>query len=329
MTIKQKANSIKQPRGKALLDIKKCFNHGTFTDDKELTPVDSLSVSFMSTLVNNCIRFDNRTDNAWYYIFAESMTGFNKYKQFMNKHINECVHLYDRIPSVQLSAEIDSLNKSLKRHCHDVNDIILPALSKMTTLDNNTIRLIAYLSQFDAMSDSRKIGDCVLSLNRKSIDNSTFENIKIMAERTKNFFEWGNIKFNEAIPYLNAFGYTEEVTSGRPDMVADGAIINVSLSKTPPTNKNTAELMLEYVMATKTGCAMFKNIERLIIWNPRLNQAWTCNVASTIDSTMYKHVKDDILQYNKTWGGLPSNPTNNSEEDPDLPGYICNQWEFK
>lgn len=330
-TINQTATKYSQPRGKAVLDIKKYFTKIEYNDNKKPNPCESLSPAFMKTVVTNCERFALATTDEVDVIFETSLIGVRKYIKYLDKCIDDATKLFEKVHTRELSETIAKLLKDKQDVNHNINDLVLPYLRKLIRenpkpreLSTSTIRVISYLSQFDCM-ESTKIENCLIGFNTRRIDNDTFENIQLYVQRSIEFFTDNDLFLRINVPYLNAFGYSEKVTAGRADLVCDDALIDVKMSKTDANNKTSLELFMEYVMATHTGISWFKNLKRIVIWNPRTNTGWLCDTED-IPKEQIELVENDVVEY--AWS-LPSNPCSDGTNDPESQDFLCNEWDFK
>ena len=104
-------------------------------------------------------------------------------------------------------------------------------------------------------------------------DNATVKNIKILVQRSLKFWEdYGPIGKDGFTFEPN--GYTETVNSGDGDYLTADTIWDFKVSKSKPTNKHTLQLLMYWIMGQHSGQAIFKNIQKLGIFNPRLNEVY-------------------------------------------------------
>lgn len=141
-------------------------------------------------------------------------------------------------------------------------------------------------------------------------DYATIENVRIMVNRSTAFFnQYGPVLAdgfvfgwqdpNQRFPQG---GYTLKVASGDGDFLTDGILWDFKVSKNPPTKDHTLQLLMYAVMAIvahgrymtlKAAGQLFGEIPVYIehgfdairqigIFNPRLNQVYTYDLASDI-----------------------------------------------
>ena len=91
-------------------------------------------------------------------------------------------------------------------------------------------------------------------------------------------------------------GYTEIVNSGDGDYLTADTIWDFKVSKSKPTNKHTLQLLMYWIMGQHSGQAIFKNIQKLGIFNPRLNEVYLINT-NAISKDIISEVESDIICY--------------------------------
>ena len=126
-------------------------------------------------------------------------------------------------------------------------------------------------------------------------DNATVQNIKILVQRSLKFWEdYGPIVKDGFTFEPN--GYTEIVNSGDGDYLTADTIWDFKVSKSKPTNKHTLQLLMYWIMGQHSGQAIFKNIQKLGIFNPRLNEVYLLST-NVISKDIISEVENDIICY--------------------------------
>lgn len=126
-------------------------------------------------------------------------------------------------------------------------------------------------------------------------DNATVQNIKILVQRSLKFWEdYGPIVKDGFTFEPN--GYTEIVNSGDGDYLTADTIWDFKVSKSKPTNKHTLQLLMYWIMGQHSGQAIFKNIQKLGIFNPRLNEVYLLST-NAISKDIISEVESDIICY--------------------------------
>ena len=126
-------------------------------------------------------------------------------------------------------------------------------------------------------------------------DAETIQNIKIMVQRSVKFWEdYGPIVKDGFTFEPN--GYTETVNSGDGDYLTADTLWDFKVSKSKPTNKHTLQLLMYWIMGQHSGQKIYKSIQNLGIFNPRLNEVYLLNV-NTISKEIITEVERDVICY--------------------------------
>lgn len=126
-------------------------------------------------------------------------------------------------------------------------------------------------------------------------DAETIQNIKIMVQRSVEFWEnYGPIVKNGFTFEPN--GYTETVNSGDGDYLTADTLWDFKESKSKPTNKHTLQLLMYWIMGQHSGQEIYKSIQNLGIFNPRLNEVYLLSV-NTISKEIITDIERDIICY--------------------------------
>ncbi len=150
--------------------------------------------------------------------------------------------------------------------------------------------------------------------NEINPDMETVENIQTLVKRSVTFFEkYGPITkdgftFEPSKPDKKAYekmlktrkgtygGYTATVDSGDGDFLTADTLWDYKVSKSKPTNKNTLQLLMYWIMGQHSGQAVFNDITKLGIFNPRLNTVYLLDMSKVSDDTI-KAVEDEVICY--------------------------------
>lgn len=126
-------------------------------------------------------------------------------------------------------------------------------------------------------------------------DATTIENIKIMVERSVNFWEkYGPITVDGFT--FEEKGYTATVNAGDGDYLTANALWDFKVSKNQPTNKHTLQLLMYWIMGQHSEKAEFRNITQLGIFNPRLNAVYTLDVTD-IPKEVITAIEKEVICY--------------------------------
>ena len=91
-------------------------------------------------------------------------------------------------------------------------------------------------------------------------------------------------------------GYTETVSSGDGDYLTADTLWDFKVSKSKPTSKHTLQLLMYWIMGQHSGQEVYKSIQNLGIFNPRLNEIYLINV-STVSKDIITEIEKDIICY--------------------------------
>lgn len=123
----------------------------------------------------------------------------------------------------------------------------------------------------------------------------TIDNIKIMINRSIYFWNKYGPIIKDGFTFEPS-GYTNTVNSGDGDYITVDTIWDFKVTKANPTNKHTLQLLMYYIMGQHSGQEIYKNIQNLGIFNPRLNVAYLLNINSISDSII-QEVEKDVICY--------------------------------
>ena len=94
-------------------------------------------------------------------------------------------------------------------------------------------------------------------------------------------------------------GYTEKVHSGDGDFLTRDCIWDFKVSKNELTTKNSLQLGMYYLMGKHSGIELFEEVDKIGIYNPRLNCAYVLDVKDVHES-VWQTIESDIIGYNET-----------------------------
>lgn len=115
-----------------------------------------------------------------------------------------------------------------------------------------------------------------------------------MVERTLKFFEkYGPVIAND---YDFGKGYTRLVNHGLGDYLTVKSIVDLKILKSNPNKSHTLRVLLHYVMGKHSEKEVFKDVENICIFNPRLNILYTKPV-NELEDDLIEIVEEDLLCY--------------------------------
>lgn len=320
MTISQRVAKYKSPNKKAVIPLT-LFR--TVSNCSSNLPAIK-QPQFSRLLMVYCLRcFCSKEPVDRYGVLAPAIDGANKYIKCIDKDLKTLTKIAERHPDAlpSLDGAIKYFNNRKSCIAKIINNTCESVISPVPSF-HDQICLLASFTAYEMMLDQSP-ANIVSRYN--NADLKDIGNLEVMLMRSIGFFEKERLNVINYPTYLNDFAYSETITSGRPDLLCDDALVRVSLSKSKPNSKDTLHILTEYVMGLQSGIEHYKNVKRIVIWNPFMDAGYICDV-SDIPKSIIDQVKTDVIQY--TWE-LPSNTTSNKEVDPSSTTRICEEWGFK
>ena len=187
-------------------------------------------------------------------------------------------------------------------------------LDGITGLDDNSIVNACKLTTFDVWKRNTMLAPISKSYNEIKPDKYTIKNIQILIERSVNFlkkygpitnegftFEPPNLNENDYRQMIKSHkgtfgGYTSVVSDGDGDFLTKDTLWDFKVSKSKPTSKHTLQLLMYWIMGQHSGQEIFKSINRIGIFNPRLNKVYLLDMKKVSSETI-KTVENDVICY--------------------------------
>lgn len=126
-------------------------------------------------------------------------------------------------------------------------------------------------------------------------DEDTINNIRIMIDRSIKFFQ----KYGPVIKDDFTFegGYTKIIDSGDGDFLTSDTLWDFKVSSSTPKSQHTLQLLVYYLMGKKSIHNEFDTIEKLGIFNPRLNCVFLKEI-NEIPNDVIETVSNEVIGYN-------------------------------
>lgn len=258
-SVTQRITQIKQPRGGYIKPS--MFEQHSFDDEIVLNTNENISPAIIGMVVDYLTRFmmGTKIDDA----FSISILGARCAEKFFNQ-----------IGSIDIAKEL---------------------LFNITDLDDYSIINACKLVSYDVWYRNPRNAFVAKGVDDINPDIDTIENIRIMVKRCLNFWkEYGPIVkdgFN-----FEPSGYTQTVTSGDGDFLTADTLWDFKVSKDKPKPKNTLQLLMYWIMGKHSGQEIYDNIDKIGIFNPRLNVAYRLDI-SLISDEVIEEVENDIICY--------------------------------
>lgn len=164
-------------------------------------------------------------------------------------------------------------------------------LSKIKGLDDESIRNACYAVWFDQVY---RAGTCIGQPTDNEADSATCGNIRIMVERSRNFFkEYGPVVIDAPV---FPGGYSDVVVNGDGDFVTKDTLWEFKVSKNEPTKENTLQLAMYFIMSQRSIVPEYGSLKKIGIFNPRLNAAFTLEMKD-VPADIIKTIEKDVICY--------------------------------
>lgn len=168
-------------------------------------------------------------------------------------------------------------------------------LKHIKKLDEKSIVNACKMATFDVWYRNPMAAYSAKGPEETNPDKNTIENIKIMVERSIDFWkEYGPITSDGFT--FEPYGYTNTVNTGDGDFLTKDTLWDFKVSKSKPTNKHTLQLLMYWIMGQHSGQDIFKTITKIGIFNPRLNCVYVLDV-NTIPNEVVKEVEETVIGY--------------------------------
>jgi len=277
-TVSSRANSFKQPRG-GFLKPASFQKYKIDNDIDVLNPEENISPSVIGTTVDYLTRFLIGIDKR--EAFSISLTGAQIAEQVCKK-------------------KFVNIAEKLINGISGFDDISIVNACKLVAFDI-WVRDIFRAIDVKGYKDTEP-------------DKETIQNIRILVKRSLAFFEiYGkpvkvrftfepqncDIQANQTKLKTRSWsfgGYTSTVESGDGDFLTSDTMWDFKVSKSNPTNKHTLQLLMYWIMGQHSGQEVFKKINKLGIFNPRLNTVYLLKVDDIPDSII-QAVENDVICY--------------------------------
>lgn len=166
-------------------------------------------------------------------------------------------------------------------------------ISGIHGLDDKSIQYAAQLAGFDVCYR-------VSPMQYKPVENicpddCTINNIRIMVKRAQKFFNDYGPKILDGFTFEG--GYTNIVNSGDGDFLTKDTLWDFKVSRLPIKKEHTLQILMYWRMGLHSIHPEFKSIDKLGIYNPRMNVISYINIED-IPNDIIKIVDHDIIGYN-------------------------------
>ncbi|MBQ8197736.1 MAG: hypothetical protein IJZ73_06765 [Clostridia bacterium] len=263
-SVTKRIHEISQPRG-GYVKLEQ-FTLKSFNDDKELYE-ENLPPQLIGLVVDYLTRFMLTKDVL--RAFSISFQGY----EFRIMWLGEDQRKHDKLKGVS----IDSL------------------LSKVKGLDDESIIAACKACSYDVWRRATPILALTAPLASDIFpDKSTINNIRVMVNRSISFLE-NNGPLVKVGPTFEP-GYSKIVNTGDGDYLTEDCIWDFKVSKNKPNKEHTLQLLMYWILGQHSNREEFSCVNKIGIYNPRLNQAYILNIENISKETI-SIVEKDVICY--------------------------------
>lgn len=258
-SVTQRIKEVKQPKGGYINPL--MFTTEILDDKQTLCDNENIHPIIMGLVVDYLCRFIMGTDAK--YAFKISCKG------------------------AIIAAKLTNNKKYMK--------IAKKLLLDIKGLDNKSIISACKLVTYDVWCRNPIAAFNTKGVNETNPDNETIKNIRIMVERSVQFWKSHGPVIKDGFTF-EPEGYTWTVNSGDGDYLTADTLWDFKVSKYNPSNKHTLQLMMYWIMGQHSGQDIFQNISKLGVFNPRLNRVYTIEI-NKISKEVINEIEKDVICY--------------------------------
>lgn len=124
-------------------------------------------------------------------------------------------------------------------------------------------------------------------------NKATINNIRTMVENNLKFFTLYGPLIEIECDFQG--GYTQTITKGNCDFVTHDTIWDIKTNKTPPTSKDTLQLLIYYLLGIHSHNICLHKISKIGIYNPRINNTYILD-AKDIPKDTILSIEQNIIK---------------------------------
>ena len=227
---------------------------------------------------------------------------------------NEILYPQENIHATTIGMAVDYLTRYMigeeKKKAFEIS--LLGAENASYIYQKNTKKqALNYLSDINGLDDRSIINTCKITAydvwyrnpdaamfakgpEEINPDKETIHNIRVMVQRSIKFFDLYGHVVKSGFSFEG--GYTETVTAGDGDFLTKETLWDFKVSKSLPTNKQTLQLAMYYIMGKHSGKSEYKDINQIGIFNPRLNRVYTLKMDEIPQNTI-EEIENYVIGY--------------------------------
>ncbi len=168
-------------------------------------------------------------------------------------------------------------------------------LSEIKGLDDNSVVNACKVVTYDLWNRNPQRTIVVKGVDETDPNMETVNNIKMMVARSILFWN----RYGPIIKYGFAFepdGYTNTISTGYGNYITADTIWDFKVTRLEMDEKNTLQLLMYWIMGQHSGQELYKGIQKLGMFNPRLNEIYRLDIKDVSKETIAE-VERDVICY--------------------------------
>lgn len=183
------------------------------------------------------------------------------------------------------------LNKTGQGNDESTMGDILELLSNIKGLDKESIQYACLLSNYELYYRSAYY----VPLSIESINDETISNIQILVNRTVKYFSENTTFVTSGVTFEGA--YNDVIQKGDMDILTEDGLWEIKVKKSHIQTKDSLQLLTYYVLGLHSdNKEMFTKLNKIGVFNPRLNLAYIVNISDIAQETIY-NVEKEVIGY--------------------------------
>lgn len=201
-----------------------------------------------------------------------------------------------RLAQVELGADAEDVFKASLTGARRLGtDALEDAQHQISLVNGVSSQSIESVHRLVAYSSLAEIGAKAYRVAIDSFaDEDTLKDIRIMVQRSRSFFEENGPILHSGFDVEG--GYTDTVSNGQGDFLAEGSIWDLRAYAGPLTTTDTLRVLMYYLMGQRSVHQEFQRVVRIGVFNPRLYEARWIRVNEIQEATKYE-VSSRVIGY--------------------------------
>ena len=158
-------------------------------------------------------------------------------------------------------------------------------LNQITGLDDKSIFAACKASIYDLRYKNFDYTNYPIYIGEIEPDQTTINNIRVMVNRTINFFRQQGVVEKVGFRCCSD-GNIENINSGMSNYLIKDTMWDLKTLKRPISCKNTLKLFINWLNGQKSNNYKIKNVNKIGLFNPRLNTAYLLEISKISKETI-------------------------------------------